>query len=269
MSHRFAARIGIVAVAVGAVLGGLSLAAPANAAGAAITVDDAVYRAGSWGSGITVSGTGFAASADVTIEVTYNGTTPLGSTTTTTTAAGDFPSVTFSPATPPFAAGPADHYFVTATDTDGTASAPVELDVRWPAAILPNLLELTTDQFVNPSSGFAFTLSGFDPGERITGTAVYASTPVPGIADQTADSDGNLTTGYYYLAQGQAVAGPITFTFTGATSNLVLTATVSVTGPTVASAGGGTSPRFAVGDGIDPAAGQANAPTTHLPVVSG
>lgn len=269
MKHHFSARVGVLVAAIGLIAAGAIGAAPAVAApAAAITVQPAVYHPGSWGTGITVSGTGFAASSTITLDVSYNHTQSLGTATTTTDATGAFTNFTFTPTTAPFAAGVNDNHYITATDGAG-ASATATLDVRWAPSILANVLQLPTSSLVDPSSGFAFSLTGFDDNETVTAAATYNGVTVQGLSDLTAGLRGILTTGYYHLADGVATAGSITFTFTGATSGVVLTTTVTVTGPDVAAAGGGTTLRFSTDSSTTPGSDPAPGPTGTLPVVSG
>lgn len=277
MSRSFRVRIGALITASTIAVAGLLAGAPANAAGAAITVAHAVYHTGSWDSGVTVSGTGFAPNSTVTLDVKYAMSESLGGTTTTTDASGSFTDVTFTPTTAPFAAGPNDKYYVTAADGAGNTASPVLLDVRWPAGITPNVLELWTTDFVKPSSGFELSMTGFEPGETVSGAADYNGIAVAGIQDLTAGPGGILYSPFYYLAEGTATAGPITFTFTGVTSGVTLTAQVRVRGTATPSAGGGTVLRFGLGNGatVDPvptpAAPQADGDTggQRLPVVAG
>ncbi|MCI0156376.1 hypothetical protein KNO15_06665 [Leifsonia shinshuensis] len=269
MKGQLSARIGALIATIGIVAAAAVGASPAVAAPTAqLTVQPAVYHPGSWGSGITVSGSGFAASSTITLDVTYNHTQSLGTATTTTDAAGAFSNFTFTPTTAPFAAGVNDNHYVTATDGAG-ASASAALDVRWAPSITANVLSLPTSSLVDPGSGFAFSLTGLDDNEVVTAAATYNGTAVSGLTDLRAGVRGILTTDYYYLAGGVATAGTITFTFTGATSGVVLTTSVTVTGPDIAAAGGGVTPRFAAGSGTAPAPAPAPGTTGTLPVVAG
>lgn len=267
MNRRILARFSALIAALGLLAAGAVGASPAVALPtAAISVQPAVYHPGSWGTGITVSGTGFAANSTITLDVSYNHTQSLGTATTTTDATGAFSNFTFTPATAPFAAGVNDNHYITATDGAG-ASATAALDVRWAPDIVANVLGLPTSSLVDPASGFAFTLSGLDDDEVVTASATYNGVAVAGLSDLQAGLRGILTTGFYYLAEGTATAGTITFTFTGATSGVVLTTTVNVSGPDVPAAGGGTTLRFAVGTGTSPS--PAPGTTGTLPVVAG
>ncbi len=252
MKRHLSARFGVLIAVIGMIATGVVGATPAVAVPAAqLSVQPAVYHPGSWGTGITVSGSGFAANSTITLAVTYSHALPLGTATTTTDAGGAFSNFTFTPATAPFAAGVNDNHYVTATDGAG-GSATAALDVRWAPSIFANVLQLPTSSLVDPASGFVLSLTGLDDNEVVTAAATYNGVAVSGLDDLRAGLRGILTTDYYYLAEGTATAGTITFTFTGATSGVVLTTTVTVTGPDAPAAGGGTTLRFAAGNRTSP-----------------
>lgn len=274
MKHRLSVRVGALVTTIGLLAAGAVAASPAIAAPTAeISVQPAVYHPGSWGSGITVSGSGFAPSSTVTLDVSYNLSVPLGTATTTTDATGAFEDFTFTPATPAFTAGVNDNHFVTATDEAG-ASATAALDVRWPPTIMASVGELPTAWLVDPSRGIAFTLHGFDDDELVTVSASYNGVDVLGLEDLRAGTRGILSTAQYHLAEGVATAGTITFTFTGATSGLVLTADVRIVGADASASAGGTTLRFATSATstapTPPASASAEpAAAVRLPIVAG
>lgn len=270
MTRHLSARLGALVAAIVLVAAGAIGSSPAVAASTAtVSVQRAVYHPGGWGAGITVSGSGFAPSSTVTLDVSYNLSQSLGTATASTDATGAFADFTFTPATPAFAAGLNDNHIVTATDETG-ASATAILDVRWSPDILPSVLQLPTTSLVDPSSGFAFSLTGFDDDETVTAAASYNGVEVRGLDDLRAGLRGILTTLRYHLAEGVATAGTINFTFTGATSGVVLSTQVSVTGADAAAAAGGTTLRFATGATPPPAsAPAAPSASAKLPIVAG
>jgi hypothetical protein len=242
----------IMAVVVGS---GLFAAAPANAATGQLTVASTVFTEGDWGSGLSVSGSGFGADATVTVSLDLAGSV-IDTTTVTADAAGGFALTGWVPAATPEASTDNATTTVTATDDAGNDSNAVDLSIRRSAGVLSNVTTISSADFIDPNGGIAIVASGFQPGEAVTINAVYNGDNVYSVSD-VADAAGSVFTGGY-LESGVAEAGSITFTITSATHTE--TVTIQVTGAP-AGAGNGTG-----GLGTVPAA-PAGAP--KRPVVSG
>lgn len=255
-------RLTLGAAAAAAVIGGLFVAAPANAATGDITLANSTFTVGDWGTGLDVSGSGFTADTTVTITVSYpDGGTVLGQQDVTADATGAFANEVFTPTSslPLPAAG--EDVVVNATSTDGDTSNTVVLDVRAPQGISASTTTISTDDLVDPNVGIRITAAGYTPDETVTVSTVYNGETLPAMTFE-ADRSGSVDAAIFLL-QGTAEAGQIEFTFTGETSGVANSITITVTGDDV-EAPGGTGP-------LSPAPAPAPAPTTpgKLPVVSG
>jgi hypothetical protein len=246
----------VAAAIAAAVVGtGLFASAPANAATGQLTVASTVFTEGDWGSGLSVSGSGFAADAIVTVSLDLAGST-IETTTVTADATGGFALTGWVPIATPEASTDDATTTVTATDNAGNDSNAVDLSIRRAAGVLSNVTTISTTDLVDPNGGIAIVASGFQPGEAVTINAVYNGENVLSATD-VADAAGSVYTGGY-LESGVADAGSITFTITSATHTETIS--IQVTGAPTA-AGTGTA-----GLGTVPAA-PAGAP--KRPVVSG
>ena len=225
-------RLALSAAAAAAVIGGLFVAAPANAATGDITLANATFTAGDWGTGLDVSGSGFTADTTVTITVSYtDGGTVLGQQDVTADATGAFANEVFTPsASLPLPAGGED-VVVQATSTDGDTSNTLALDVRAPKGISASTTSISTADLTNPDVGIWLTASGYTPGEDVTLSTYYNRVALP-ARTYVADRSGSVEVGVY-LAQGTAKAGQLDFTVTGATSDVTNWITVAVTGDTI------------------------------------
>jgi hypothetical protein len=220
------------AIAAAVVGAGLFAAAPANAATAEITLASTVFTEGDWGSGLSISGSGFTADSTVIVVLTLAGSV-VESTTVAADASGDFTLTNWVPVATPEASTDDETTKVTATDAAGIDSNDVDLSIRRTAGVLSNVTTISSTDLMDPNGGIAIVASGFQPGESVTINAVYDGDNVLSDSD-VADAAGSVYTGGY-LASGVAEAGSITFTITSATHTE--TVTIQVTG---APAGAGT-----------------------------
>ncbi|MEY9952720.1 hypothetical protein [Leifsonia sp. EB34] len=255
-------RLTLGAAAAAAVIGGLFVAAPANAATGELTLANSTFTAGDWGSGLDVSGSGFTADTTVTITVSYpdNGTV-LGQQDVTADATGAFANEVFTPTSNLPLPAVGEDVVVQATSTDGDTSNTVTLDVLAPKGISANTTTISTEDLTDSNVGVEITASGYTPGETVTLTTVYNGDTLPAMT-YTADRSGSIFAGVY-LAKGTAVAGQLEFTFTGETSAVANSITITVTGDDIEAPGG---------PGLPAPAPIVDAPTTSgskLPVVSG
>ena len=253
-------RLTLGAAAAAAVIGGLFVAAPANAATGDITLANSTFTAGDWGTGLDVSGSGFTADTTVTITVSYSdGAAILGQQDVTADATGAFASEVFTPSAslPLPAAG--EDVTVEATSTDGDTSNTIVLDVRAPKGISASTTTISTDDLVDPNVGIRIAASGYTPGETVTMATVYNGETLPAMTFE-ADRSGSVDAAIF-LEQGTAEAGQIAFTLTGETSAVANSITITVTGDDVVAGPGPLSPAPL------PAPGPTTAGT--LPVVSG
>ncbi|MGH1525847.1 hypothetical protein ACRAWC_18065 [Leifsonia sp. L25] len=166
-------RLTLGAAAAAAVIGGLFIAAPANAATGELTLANSTFTAGDWGSGLDVSGSGFTADTTVTITVSYtDGGTVLGQQDVTADATGAFANEVFTPsASLPLPAVDED-VVVQATSADGDTSNTIALDVRAPQGISANTTTISTEDLTDENVGVEITASGYTPGETVTLSAV-------------------------------------------------------------------------------------------------
>ncbi|MEY9851537.1 hypothetical protein ABH923_001215 [Leifsonia sp. EB41] len=253
-------RLTLGAAAAAAVIGGLFVAVPANAATGDITLANSTFTAGDWGTGLDVSGSGFTADTTVTITVSYtDGAAVLGQQDVTADATGAFASEVFTPSAslPLPAAG--EDVTVQATSTDGDTSNTIVLDVRAPQGISASTTTISTDDLVDPNVGIRITAAGYTPGETVTMSTVYNGETLPAMTFE-ADRSGSVDAAIF-LEQGTAEAGRIEFTLTGETSGVANSITITVTGDDIVA---GPGP-------LSPAPAPAPAPTTPgtLPIVSG
>lgn len=253
-------RLTLGAAAAAAVIGGLFVAAPANAATGDLALANSTFTAGDWGTGLDVSGSGFTADTTVTITVSYtDGAAILGQQDVTADATGAFASEVFTPSAslPLPAAG--EDVTVQATSTDGDTSNTIVLDMRAPKGISASSTTISTEDLTNPDVGIRITASGYTPDEDVTLSSIFNGGQMPAIA-YVADRNGTVDIAVY-LAQGTAEAGQIEFTLTGETSGVANSITITVTGDDIVA---GPGP-------LSPAPVPAPAPTTpgKLPVVSG
>jgi hypothetical protein len=252
-------RLTLGAAAAAAVVGGLFIATPANAATGDITLANSTFTAGDWGTGLDVSGSGFTADATVTITVTYtDGDVVLGTQDVTADASGSFADEVFTPAASLPLPANGEDVVVTATSDAADTSNTVTLDVRAQKGIAANSTTITTEDLTNPDVGIEISAGGYTPGETVTLSAVYNGETLPENTF-TADRSGSVVA-RVYLAQGTADAGQIEFTLTGATSNLAQSITITVTGDTIDQPGP-LAPK--------PLPTPNNTPKGKLPVVSG
>lgn len=254
-------RLTLGAAAAAAVVGGLFIAAPANAATGDITLANSTFTAGDWGTGLDVSGSGFTAGTTVTITVSYpDGGTVLGQQDVTADATGAFADDVFTPSVGLPLPAASEDVVVQATSTDGDTSNTLVLDVRAPKGISANTTTISTEDLTDPDVGIEITASGYTPNETVTMSTVYGGDTLPPIT-YTADRSGTVNAGVY-LAVGTAVAGQLEFTFTGETSAVANSITITVTGDDVDAPGGPGQPAPAP---------ITDAPTSpgKLPVVSG
>ncbi|WP_434318277.1 hypothetical protein [Leifsonia sp. P73] len=251
-------RLALSAAAAAAVIGGLFVAAPANAATGDIALANSTFTAGDWGTGLDVSGSGFTADTTVTITVSYTDMV-LGQQDVTADATGAFASEVFTPSSslPLPAAG--EDVLVAATSTDGDTSNTVTLDVRALKGISASTTTISTEDLTNPDVGIRITAAGYTPGETVALSTVYNGETLPAMTFE-ADRSGSVDAALF-LAQGTAEAGQIEFTFTGETSTVANSITITVTGDTI-NAG---PPQIAPAPAPAPAPG----PTGKLPRVSG
>ena len=255
-------RLTLGAAAAAAVIGGLFIAAPANAATGELTLANSTFTAGDWGTGLDVSGSGFTADATVTITVTYtDGDVVLGSQDVTADASGSFADEVFTPGSAlPLPANGEDVVVSATSDASDTSNA-VTLDVRAEKGITANTTTISTEDLTNPDVGIEISAGGYDPDETVTLSAVYNGETLPDTTF-TADRSGTVFAGVY-LSQGTAEAGQLVFTLTGASSAVSQSITITVTGDTIDAPGGPGTPT--------PAPAPAPDYTTKgkLPVVSG
>ena len=250
------ARFGALAAAAAVVAAGLLTATPASAAAGTITLANATFTAGSWGAGLDVSGTGFTADTTVTVTVTNTeDDSVLGTTDVTADASGAFSDAVLTPTSTLVVPAEDEDIVVSATSTDGDTSNAVPLDVRAMRGISANTTSITTADLVNPDGGLEIIASGYTPGETVTLTSVYNGEEMEELT-YTADRNGTVWAGL--VLNGEAVAGTIVFTFTGATSTVSNTISITVTGDTI----------DGEGDGFGDVPAATN-PTAKLPVVSG
>ena len=225
-------RLTLGAAAAAAVVGGLFIAAPANAATGEITLANETFTAGDWGTGLDVSGSGFTPDATVTISVTYtDGDVVLGSQDVTADASGAFADEVFTPSSElPLPANGEDVVVTATSDADDTSNS-VTLAVLAQKGIAANTTTISTEDLTNPDVGIEISAGGYTPDETVTLSAVYNGETLP---DNTfvADRSGRVFAGVY-LAQGTAEAGQLVFTLTGATSNVAQSITITVTGDTI------------------------------------
>ena len=253
-------RLTLGAAAAAAVIGGLFVAAPANAATGDITLANSTFTAGDWGTGLDVSGSGFTADTTVTITVSYpDGATVLSEQTVTADATGAFANEVFTPTASLPLPAVGEDVVVNATSAAGDTSNTIVLDVRAPKGISASTTTISTADLTNPGAGIELTASGYTPGEDVTLSSTYNGGPMPAVA-YVADRSGTVTVAVY-LAEGTAEAGQLEFTLTGASSGVANAVTITVTGDTI-DAG---PPQLAPVPAPAPAPG----PTGKLPVVSG
>lgn len=253
-------RLTLGAAAAAAVIGGLFVAAPANAATGDITLANSTFTAGDWGTGLDVSGSGFTADTTVTITVSYpDGATVLGQQDVTADAAGAFTNEVFTPtASLPLPADGED-VVVRATSTDGDTSNTVVLEVLAPKGISANTTTISTEDLASPDAGVEISAAGYTPGETVTLSTVYNGETLPSRT-YVADRSGSVFVSVY-LAQGTAEAGQIEFTLTGESSGVANSITITVTGDTIDAGPGKPTPTPTPA----PSAGTPG----KLPVVSG
>jgi hypothetical protein len=243
------------AIAAAVVGAGLFTAAPANAATAEITLASTVFTEGDWGSGLSISGSGYTADSTVIVVLTLAGSV-VESTTVTADASGDFTLTDWVPVATPEASTDDETTKVTATDGAGVDSNDVDLSIRRTAGVLSNVTTISTADLVDPNGGIAIVASGFQPGEAVTINAVYNGENVYSATD-VADAAGSVFTGGY-LVSGVADKGSITFTVTGTTHTEAVT--IQVTGDPVG---------VKTGEAGLAAPAAAPAAPRKLPVVSG
>ncbi|MEN2736809.1 hypothetical protein ABCS02_03370 [Microbacterium sp. X-17] len=253
-------RLTLSAAAAAAVVGGLFVAAPANAATGDITLANSTFTAGDWGTGLDVSGSGFTADTTVTITVSYtDGGTVLGQQDVTADATGAFANEVFTPtASLPLPADGED-VVVNATSTDGDTSNTMTLDVRAPKGISANTTTISTEDLTNRDAGIRITAAGYTPGETVTLSTVYNGETLPAMTFE-ADRSGSVDAALF-LAQGTAEAGQIEFTLTGETSGVANSITITVTGEPIEVTPGEPAPAPVPTPGTTTAG--------KLPVVSG
>ncbi|MFE4467371.1 hypothetical protein ACFRFH_01035 [Leifsonia sp. NPDC056824] len=225
-------RLALSAAAAATVIGGLFIAAPANAATPEITLVNSTFTAGDWGTGLDVSGSGYTAGATVNITVhsTEDGIV-LGKMDVTADATGAFTNAVLMPTgSLPL---PQDGFDVVVMGTEYSPydrSNLVALDVRAPSGISASSTSISTADLTNPEVGIRLTASGYTPGEEVTLSTTFTG-PVPAIA-YVADRSGTVQVGLYQ-SQGVAKAGEIGFTLTGETSGVANSITITVTGETI------------------------------------
>ncbi|MFE4467370.1 hypothetical protein ACFRFH_01030 [Leifsonia sp. NPDC056824] len=234
-------RLTLGAAAAAAVIGGLFVAAPANAATGDITLANSTFTAGDWGTGLDVSGSGFTADTTVTITVSYtDGGTVLGQQDVTADATGAFANEVFTPtASLPLPADGED-VVVNATSTDGDTSNTIMLDVRAPKGISANTTTISTEDLTNRDAGIRITAAGYTPGETVTLSTVYNGETLPAMTFE-ADRSGSVDAALF-LAQGTAEAGQIEFTLTGESSGVANSITITVTGDDIVAGPGPLAP---------------------------
>ena len=254
-------RLAASAVAAAVIVsGGLLAAAPASAATGTLTLANSTFTAGDWGTGLDVSGTGFTADAVVTITVTNTeDSSVLDSHDVTADATGAFADEVFTPAVDLMLPADGADITVSATSDAGDASNTVALDVRAPKGIDANTTTVSTDDLTDPNVGVQIVASGYTPGETVTVSAVYNGTEMSDVTF-TADRSGTVFAQLYL--DGSAQAGQIEFTFTGVTSGVANSITITVTGDVVAGPAPAPAP-------ADPSQTAPASTGENLPVVSG
>ncbi|WP_348787208.1 hypothetical protein [Leifsonia sp. NPDC080035] len=204
----------------------------------------------SLGDGLSIAGTGFAASTAVTVTLTgsYDGVEiTTEATTVTTDDTGAFDTTWI----PEHGLSSGLSYAVTAADGTTTADA-VDLTVLAPAGAVAIPSTLTTQQLHD--TGVIVIAGGFTPGEVVTVTSTYAGA----VETHSGTANVNGAVAYGESWYGTLPAGTISYTLTGADSGHVETTTVTVTGDTVTTDPGLPTPK-----------GKVTPTTPNLPKVSG
>lgn len=248
--------VSILAAAALACGAGLIATVPATAAGEPTIADaNASYTLGDWGTGLELSGAGFAAETEVTITLTdvhTDATSSTETTTVTTDEEGAF-AETWLPEETASTAG--DQYTVDATDGTDDSNT-LTLTVLATAGITVTPSTISTVDLADKEKGVIVAASGFAPGETVDVVTVYGDTTIR--SSETADINGTVT--WHESWYGHLEAGTVGYTLTGATSGHVETASLTVTGETIITDGGDTDvPAPIVTDTV----------ATALPKVSG
>jgi len=222
-------RAGAVAAAVAVVAGSLLGAVPANAATGSITLANTTYTAGSWGTGLDVTGAGFTASAVVTITVADSSPLTVDTHTVTADATGAFHEV-YVPAAALASPTAGATLAVTATSDQGDTSNTVPLTVLAPKGIAASVSTITTADLADEKIGFDLLAAGYTPGETLTFTAALDGTEFDTFTN-TAGADGSIDI-HLWMA-GLVKSGVLTITVTGGESGVRQSVDIRVTGKDV------------------------------------
>lgn len=254
-------RLGAAATALAVIGTGVFAAAPANAAGPEITVANTAFTEGSWGDGVDISGSGFAADGSVSVEV-FNGEKSLGADVVTADADGAFSTVLL-PYLPLTLPDDEDDVVVTATDGTNDA-APVILTVLRKAGIQTDGSAITVADLADSEAGLGVIAGGFVPGEKVTVAVTLNGEAISMGTDPKADRSGSVV-GRLWMSSG-AAPGSLVITLTGEAGHVEST-TIKVIGDE--SNVPGTPEVPPVVDITPEIPGAPTTPSIKLPVVSG
>ena len=235
---RTSVKFSAIAIAGAVALSGLAAAAPANAdpTTATIILDNSTFDEGSWGAGLTGTGTGFSPNVEVHLQawnIDDNGAyTSYGpETLVTSDAAGSIVFSNYVPASAPLASGLASTLEVTYI---GPGAVEAQIGVV-ELTILPPFVQAEPSITVTPTcstvdqimaDGVLVTATGFGRGEAVTDSLVgpdgFVFDDASGIADETG------TVEFPYTLTGDGILeGTYTETVTGE-AGLVLSQTFTV-----------------------------------------
>lgn len=260
-------RFGALVATAAIVAGGFFAAAPANAAvTGAITVTPSTIAgdATGWGTGFTVTGTGFSAGSTLDLDLKAPDGSSLQTFPATADASGAFsapivPTVAF----PALTAGDKLTVSVINSSASDTA-ADVTITKLAPQSIATNVSTITADE-LTAHTPILFYACGYQPGETITTLIDYAGQTFdisqPGnVADELGCFDWSLT-----LTSGTATPGDLVIHVDSA--SLQQSTTVTVTGPDTTVPGSTPSTPPTVSGSASTSASSST--PTRLPVVSG
>ncbi|MGO4534495.1 hypothetical protein [Leifsonia sp. 2MCAF36] len=263
-------RFGALAAAAAVVAGGLFAAAPAHAANGTITAANTTFTAGNWGSGLTITGSGFTPGSTATFLLSLQNLTVIDThvATAPVDATGAFTETYIPPVGFPTLAPGAGLTLLVRTDV-GDLSNFLSLTVNPalpPKGIQARATTVTTAELADPNTGVSIHAAGYNPGELVTATVVYGGS-TDTVGPHTAAADGTVDFGLS-LAAGLAVAGTMNITVVGGTSGVSQSIDITVTGPDVLVDGSEPSTAPVI-DAAETPASSASTSAAKLPVVSG
>src|SRR4051794_19502538 len=264
-STRF--RFAALAAAATVVAAGFFAAAPANAATGTISLANTTFTAGSCGTGLDVTGTGFTPDAVVTVAVAAsNGSVPIDVHTVTADDTGAFHEV-YTPAAALALPAAGVKIGIGAISDKGDTSNIVPFTVLAPKGISSSTPTITTADLIDDNHGVSVAAAGYQPGESVKVTVDYDGEKLT-LGTYTVAADGSVAFGFV-LAGGVATAGTMVVTVAGQTSGVSQSVDITVTGPDVNVGGGAVKVPSVAGGPIAPAPAAAPSQTKKLPVVSG